>query len=84
LRAIELLTINADKVTLQKQIVELTEKSKEENYIIKGKLADKEKEIELLNQRDPMNSEAISRLSDELITISRRVQELENNERCLS
>jgi hypothetical protein len=51
LRAIELLTINADKVTLQKQIVELTEKSKEENYIIKGKLADKEKEIELLNQR---------------------------------
>jgi hypothetical protein len=84
LRAIELLTINADKVTLQKQIVELTEKSKEENYIIKGKLADKEKEIELLNQRDSMNSEAISRLSDELITISRRVQELENNERCLS
>ena len=84
MRAIELLTINADKVTLQKQIVELTEKSKEENYIIKGKLADKEKEIELLNQRDSMNSEAISRLSDELITISRRVQELENNERCLS
>jgi len=84
LRAIELLTINADKVTLQKQIVELTEKSKEENYIIKGKLADKEKEIELLNQRDSMNSEAISRLSDELITISRRVQDLENNEGCLS
>ena len=84
MRAIELLTINADKVTLQKQIVELTEKSKEENYIIKGKLADKEKEIELLNQRDSMNSEAISRLSDELITISRRVQDLENNEGCLS
>jgi site-specific recombinase XerD len=60
LRAIELLTINVDKVTLQKQIVELTEKSKEEKYIIKGKLADKEKEIELLNQRDSMNSEAIS------------------------
>jgi hypothetical protein len=33
---------------LQKQVTELTEKSKEENYIIKGKLADKEKEIEAL------------------------------------
>jgi vacuolar-type H+-ATPase subunit I/STV1 len=42
-----LLTINDnDKTTLKKQVAELTEKSKEENYIIKGKLAEKEKEIE--------------------------------------
>jgi hypothetical protein len=47
LKAVDLLTINDnDKTTLKKQVAELTEKSKEENYIIKGKLAEKEKEIE--------------------------------------
>jgi hypothetical protein len=43
LKAIGLLTINDDKLTLQKQVAELTEKSKEENYIIKGKLFEREK-----------------------------------------
>jgi hypothetical protein len=81
LKAVDLLTINTDKVTLQKQITELTEKSKEENYIVKGKLSDKEKEIQLLRQRDSMNSEAISKLSDELMTISARLQELENSKK---
>ena len=47
-KAIGLLTINDDKLTLQKQVAELTEKSKEENYIIKGKLFEREKEIQLL------------------------------------
>lgn len=42
----DLLTINDNKLTLQKQVVELTEKSKEESYLIKGKLAEKEREAE--------------------------------------
>ncbi len=46
LKAVDLLTINDNKLTLQKQVVELTEKSKEENYLIKGKLAEKEREAE--------------------------------------
>jgi hypothetical protein len=48
LKAVDLLTINDNKSSalLQKQVAELTEKSKEENYIIKGKLAEKEKELE--------------------------------------
>jgi hypothetical protein len=37
LKAVDLLTINSDKLILQKQVLELKEKSKEENYIIKGK-----------------------------------------------
>jgi integrase len=37
LKAVDLLTINGDKLILQKQLTELKEKSKEENYIIKGK-----------------------------------------------
>jgi hypothetical protein len=51
LMAVEMLLIHDDKLTLQKQVEELTEKSKEENYIIKGKLSEKEKEIQLLRQR---------------------------------
>jgi hypothetical protein len=49
LKAVDELTIVPDyhdKATLKKQVAALTEKSKEESYIIKGKLAEKEKEIE--------------------------------------
>jgi hypothetical protein len=46
LKAVPSLTINddTDKTTLKKQVAEMTEKAKEENYIIKGKLAEKERE----------------------------------------
>jgi cell division septum initiation protein DivIVA len=43
IKAIDSLTISDDKLTLQKQIAELEEKSKQENYIIKGKLLTKKK-----------------------------------------
>jgi hypothetical protein len=42
LKAVQMLLIHNDKLTLQKHVEELTEKSREENYIIKGKLSDKE------------------------------------------
>jgi hypothetical protein len=49
LKAVDNLTIiDYDKTTLKKQVAELEEKSKEDTYIIKGKLAEKEKEIEEL------------------------------------
>jgi hypothetical protein len=76
LKAVDTLTINDDKRTLQKQVTELTEKSKEENYIIKGKLSEKEKEIQLLTQRDSMNTDAISNLSDQVMKLMVEVQEL--------
>src|SRR5919109_3817780 len=37
LKAVEMLTINDDKLTLQKQVAELTEKSRDNEYIIKSK-----------------------------------------------
>jgi integrase len=77
LKAAEMLTINDDKVTLQKQVAELTEKSKEENYVIKGKLSDREKEIQLLRQRDSLNTDAIANLSDKMQELVLKVQELE-------
>ena len=46
LKAVDLLTINDHKATLQRQVAELTEKSKEEIYILKGQLAEKEREAE--------------------------------------
>jgi integrase len=60
LKAVDLLTINVDRIILQKQVAELTEKGKEENYIIKGKLSEKDEEIrsmkeELSSMRAEMN-----------------------------
>ena len=45
LKAVDLLTINSDKVILQKEVTELTEKSKNNEYIIKAKLQEKDEEI---------------------------------------
>ncbi|CAN5520525.1 hypothetical protein BH18THE2_BH18THE2_15430 [soil metagenome] len=50
-RVVELLLINDEKMTLQKQVTELTEKSKEENYVIKGRLSEKEEEIQSIREK---------------------------------
>ena len=55
-----MLSIDNDKLSLQKQVVELTEKNREENYVIKGKLSEKDDEIrsmkeELSSMRSQMN-----------------------------
>lgn len=72
--AVDMLTINDNKLTLQKQVTELTEKNREENYIIKGKLSEKENEIQLLRQRDSMNTDAISNLSDQLTKVMQEIE----------
>jgi hypothetical protein len=76
IKAIDSLTINDDKLTLQKQVAELTEKSKEENYVIKGKLSEKENEIQLLRDHDSENSDAIAMLSDQVMKLMAELQEL--------
>jgi hypothetical protein len=78
LKAIDSLTINDNTVTLQKQVAQLTEKSKEENYIIKGKLSEKEIEIQSLKQRDSMNTDAIASLSDRLTQVTKEIETLKN------
>ncbi len=47
LKAVPLLTIYGEHLALQRKVEELREKSREENYIIKGKLSEKEQEIRL-------------------------------------
>jgi hypothetical protein len=51
LRAADLLTINNDKLTLQKQVAELAVRNEESNQIIKTKLAEKENEIESMKRQ---------------------------------
>ena len=74
LKAVPLLSINANSMLLEKQIEQLTEKSREENYVIKGKLSEKEQEIKLLSQRDSMNADAIANLSDQLAKVMQEIE----------
>jgi len=49
IKSVDLLTIEIDRFKLERQVKELNEKSKEENYIIKGKLSEKDREIAVLH-----------------------------------
>jgi hypothetical protein len=64
IKAVPLLTINSDTVdksVLQNQVVELKEKRQEDNYIIQGKLAVKDRQMEELKARmDIMSSNMAS------------------------
>jgi hypothetical protein len=48
LKAIDVLTINGDKIVLQKQVTELKEKTKDNDYIIKAKLQEKDEQIKAI------------------------------------
>jgi integrase len=61
LKAVDLLTINGANSVLQKQVQEQKDKARDNEYIIKGKLEDKENEIGSLkddmdSMRDDMNN----------------------------
>jgi hypothetical protein len=51
LKAVELLSIDSPNSKLEKQISELNQKNKENEYIITGKLEEKDKQIEFLMKR---------------------------------
>jgi hypothetical protein len=64
LKAVDLLTINSDKVILQKQVLELKEKSKDSEYIIKAKLQEKENQIDALVKKQEQFEVLIQSLID--------------------
>jgi hypothetical protein len=66
LKAVELLTIDSHNSKFEKQISELKEKNKDSEYIIKGKLEEKEKEIEKLREMVLDHEDAIIQLSDRI------------------
>lgn len=74
-KAIDSLSINDDKLTLQKQMVELTEKSKEENYIIKGKLFEREKEIQTIQQKYEQDMKDLRKELEPLQVLKKALEE---------
>jgi len=64
LHAIVYLSINGDETKLTKEIEELREKSKENEYIIRGKLEEKDKQIEELMKRQEKTNSLIQSLID--------------------
>ena len=64
LKAVDLLTINGDKTILQKQVLELKEKSKDSEYIIKAKLQEKENQIDALIKKQEQFEVLIQSLID--------------------
>ncbi len=51
LKAVPLLCVNGNNMVLEKQIEQLTEKSREENYIIKGKLSEKDDLVRSMKEK---------------------------------
>ena len=70
------LTINGTEKKLQAKISEIEQKGKEGIYGIEGRLYEREQEIILLRQRDEMNTDAISALSDKLAYVVKEIEVL--------
>lgn len=49
LRAIDLLTVSNDSISLKKQVGELQQKSKDNEYIIRGKMQERDEEMRSLS-----------------------------------
>ena len=64
LKATDLLTINSDSKLLQKQVEELKEKSTDNEYIIKGKLREKDEQIQGLVKKQERFEQLIQTLID--------------------
>ena len=58
IKAIDLFTINEDNKKLERQFNELKEKSKDNEYIIKAQLHEKESEMQIMKQQIQMLTES--------------------------
>jgi integrase len=73
LKCIDALTID-DRRSLLTKVEDLANKSNDNEYLVSAKLGEKEKEIQLLNQRDSMNTDAIATLSDKLSQVMKEIE----------
>jgi integrase len=80
LKTVDLLTINTTQIVLEKQITELKEKSRDNEYIIKAKLQEKDEQIAGLKKNDKFKEDALTHLSDQLMVLTERIQELERKQ----
>jgi hypothetical protein len=79
LKAIDLLTINTDKLILEKQVLELKEKSKDSEYIIKAKLEEKNVEIENMKGQMALMQQAQKEILDLLKDPAKLLEVLKEN-----
>jgi integrase len=77
LKATDVLTFYSDGHQLTKKLQDLEVVNQNNNYIINGKLLEKENEIKLLKEQDQMNNDAISLLSDQLRIVLDKIQRIE-------
>lgn len=80
LKAIDLLSINNNQKIFEKEIIELKEKSQDNEYIIKAKLHEKDEEIKELKKNDKVKEDALAHLSDQLLFLTERIQEIERKQ----
>lgn len=72
-KAIDALTISNEN-RLKTQVEVLAATSKETEEMIKTKLAEKDRELQLLRQRDELNNDALSALSERLMELEARFE----------
>jgi hypothetical protein len=80
LKAVDLLTINNNQKVLEKQINELKEHNKDNEYIIKAKLQEKDEQLLELKKNDKIKEDALAHLSDQLLFLTERIQEIERKQ----
>lgn len=64
IKAVDLLSIHSDKSKLEKQIKELKEKTKDNDYIIKAQLQEKDDQIQTLMKKQEQFEQLIQSLID--------------------
>jgi hypothetical protein len=65
---------------LKNRTIELKENSKDNEYIIKAKLQEKDEQIQELKKNDKVKEDALAHLSDQLIFLTERIQEIERKQ----
>ena len=74
LNAVDLLSINDNEKKLQSKVSEIEQRAKDDSHAILEKLYEREREVSLLRQRDDMNTDAISALSDKLAHVVKEIE----------
>lgn len=75
MKAVDLLTINDSKSKLEKEIKQISEKSKDNEYIIKGKLEEKDEQISGLSVRLETMETELEKLSSTFALLKESTQE---------
>jgi hypothetical protein len=79
LKAMDLLTIHSDSLTLKKQFKKLEEENRNNEYIIKGKLHEKDEEIRILKVENLQNTDTLLMLSDKVQILMDKLNKLEKS-----